>query len=364
MLRASGSRRSRYIPVVAGAFLLELLYGSKFAPNFGNFPMPFIYVKSILLCASAREERRPLDVDGKGGYITQRGLGPQEAQYLLGLIEWLIPSSESTTKVELSQFIEASINSSFLSPDRQGSVYDVYEDSSFADKQRYSSDDDHGRNDGAVGDEDYDNDNDSHSDDGADVDRSLVNYISSSVFPQPAARVLLYDIVKTCLANNTHTKLDTEGCFGEQEASDHHPGSRHYNRSHQHAHQSDAYYYSGAEKERVKALAAHVGVPSLLRESIEKIALQEHVLANKKAKILMGDAFTAADLRYDSMNRHDYAMSERSHHCPGVRAHMAAHEGEAEAARRRKLKSFLRHHRQKNRPVVSDDDDAVADRLC
>ncbi|CAG9574292.1 conserved hypothetical protein [Leishmania major strain Friedlin] len=295
MLRLSRvARSSRYTPVVGCAFLVETLYGSKYSANLGLYSMPYVYVKTILLCA------------------TGNGLKLREGRYIHGLVELLLPSKvsqDNLTKLELLQFVDAIPMDRYASGNDESSTVDEEE----AEDQAVlalmlrgngdaSSDDPtaaaiyaeycasspsplhdecralqrplQGCSDGShrhsMGDAACDPEGcdalgrlgseaaaaaaaaarsraEEAEDDAAAVE-SIMSFVSATAFPSSIARVLIYDAVCTCVADGL---------------------------------------YSAKEKERVALLSSHIGLSSAVRGQIEKLALQEKVISIRKRRLLL-----------------------------------------------------------------------------
>ncbi|KAG5478703.1 hypothetical protein LSCM1_06107 [Leishmania martiniquensis] len=283
LARSRVTRSRRYTPVVGCAFLVETLYGSKYSANLGLYNMPYVYVKTLLLCASGS------------------GLTSREGSYIHGLVELLLPSKvsqDNLTKLELLQFVDA------IPMDRYAGGNDEFEvaDGEEAEEQATlallscssgyaaaaatqagpsasSSTSPHGerraggraRQDcsdegcrGSIGDLAYDGEGDgplaclgsrsaaarsraTEAEDDAAAVESIMSFVSAAAFPSSIARVLIYDAVCTCVA---------DGLYGAK------------------------------EKERVALVSSHIGLSSAVRDQIEKLALQERAISNRKRRLL------------------------------------------------------------------------------
>ncbi|CBZ27244.1 conserved hypothetical protein [Leishmania mexicana MHOM/GT/2001/U1103] len=288
------ARSSRYTPVVGCAFLVETLYGSKYSANVGLYSMPYVYVKTILLCA------------------TGDGLKLRKGRYIHGLVELLLPSKvsqDNLTKLELLQFVAAIPMDRYASGNDEPSTVDEEEaedqavlalmlhgndDASSDDPTAAAihadycasspsplhdecralrrplhdcSDGNHSRSteDAACDREGYDaparhgsdaaaaaatagrSRAEGAADDAAAVE-SIMSFVSATAFPSSIARVLIYDAVCTCMADGL---------------------------------------YSAKEKERVALLSSHIGLSSAVRGQIEKLALQEKVISIRKRRLLL-----------------------------------------------------------------------------
>lgn len=259
------SRSSRYTPIVGCAFLVETLYGSKYSANLGAYNMPYIYVKTILLCA------------------TGHGLELREGRYIHGLIELLLPSKvsqDNLTKLELLQFVDAIPMDRFL----EGREADTEEEaevqatmaimsgSSSADpppaRQRAYAYHQHPQRSGSSLHSRSDNTRneegkgesaaaaaqrrrqqelDEEEEEDVAAVESIMSFVSPATFPSSMARVLVYDAVCTCVADGL---------------------------------------YSAKEKERVALVSSHIGLSTAVRGQIEKLALQEKVLSIRKRRLL------------------------------------------------------------------------------
>ncbi|KPI87448.1 hypothetical protein ABL78_3479 [Leptomonas seymouri] len=264
--RSRLTRTSRYPPIVGCAFLVEALYGSKYSANFGIYNMPYVYVKTILLCA------------------TGHGLEVREGRYIHGLIELLIPSKvsqDNLTKLELLQFVDAIPTVHLL----EGHETELEEDaevqatialmsdsgaaglprtsSPHSSNQRYYSGSSGGvgGHEGGVGPRGAGtqpspesaaaalrrSQQEREDDDAVSIERVL-SFVSPATFPPSIARVLIYDAVCTCVADGL---------------------------------------YSAKEKERVALVSSHIGLSTAVRGQIEKLALQEKVLSIRKRRQLL-----------------------------------------------------------------------------
>lgn len=274
MLRVTRQRRSRYLPIVGRAFLVEFLYGSKYSPHIGTYRMPYLYVKALLLCA------------------TGNGLSQAECRHVHGLIESLLPSNmseDNLTKLELLQFVDsvplglASGGSSngATSNSNSGGDGDAHDSADVDGASGANS----GAEDGnGISDADYNNDCDGaihatpprsgggglnrydmdHNGNGngngngsaASAARehsaaelsAAASFINAAAFPSSVCRILMYDAVSACLADG---------------------------------------FYSAKERQRVALVAAHIGLSSAVREEVERHAIQERILATRK-RILLG----------------------------------------------------------------------------
>lgn len=274
---------SRYTPIVGCAFLVETLYGSKYSANLGAYNMPYVYVKTILLCA------------------TGHGLELREGRYIHGLIELLLPSKvsqDNLTKLELLQFIdaipmdrlleghaadseeEAEVQATVALMSGGGAEMEHIRHPSSSPYQRCQTYGDlaqplsHRRSGRAqAGDEDEDGEGGGgeqqtsggaaaaqrrrqrqqqqqqleEEEDAAAIE-SIMSFVSPSTFPSSMARVLVYDAVCTCVADGL---------------------------------------YSAKEKERVALVSSHIGLSTAVRGQIEKLALQEKVLSIRKRRLLL-----------------------------------------------------------------------------
>lgn len=266
------TRSSRYTPIVGCAFLVETLYGSKYSANLGAYNMPYVYVKTILLCA------------------TGHGLELREGRYIHGLIELLLPSKvsqDNLTKLELLQFVDAipmdralegqeaeteeeaevqatmalmaGVGSSSSSntadhhhhhrqPQRQH-AYTYHQHPQRGSHSLFASNADgperEGEESAAAAQRRRQQEQDEE--DTAAVE-SIMSFVSPSTFPSSMARVLVYDAVCTCAADGL---------------------------------------YSAKEKERVALVSSHIGLSSAVRGQIEKLALQEKVLSIRKRRLLL-----------------------------------------------------------------------------
>ncbi|CAC9489718.1 conserved hypothetical protein [Leishmania infantum JPCM5] len=288
------TRSSRYTPVVGCAFLVETLYGSKYSANVGLYSMPYVYVKTILLCA------------------TGNGLKLREGRYIHGLVELLLPSKvsqDNLTKLELLQFVDAIPMDRYASGNGGSSTVDeeaedqavlalmlhgngdassddstaaaIYAEycasspSPLHDEcralQRPLQDCSDGSHRHSMGDAACDLEGsdaparlgsetaaaaaaaaarsraEEAEDDAAAVE-SIMSFVSATAFPSSIARVLIYDAVCTCVADGL---------------------------------------YSAKEKERVALLSSHIGLSSAVRSQIEKLALQEKVISIRKRRLLL-----------------------------------------------------------------------------
>lgn len=82
----------RFLQILGKTFVVEHLYGSKYAPHIGKYYLPYVYVKAMLFAAGADE------------------LAHHERQYIQGLVEILLPSHDAQAienRLEIAQFIEA-----------------------------------------------------------------------------------------------------------------------------------------------------------------------------------------------------------------------------------------------------------------
>lgn len=85
-------KMGRFRQILGNTFLVQQLYGSKYAPHIGKFHIPYAYVKAMLFAASADD------------------LAPPERRYIEGLVEILLPASDAQmieNRVEIVLFIEA-----------------------------------------------------------------------------------------------------------------------------------------------------------------------------------------------------------------------------------------------------------------
>ncbi|GET88758.1 hypothetical protein, conserved [Leishmania tarentolae] len=295
MLKLSrASHSSRYTPVVGYAFLVEMLYGSKYSANLGLYSMPYVYVKTILLCTAGS------------------GLKLREGRYIHGLVELLLPSKASQdnlTKLELLQFIDAIPMDRCANGNDESSTADEEEAEDEAIMALILHGNDDASNDGptaasihaeyctsspsplydesrapkpslqtcrdeshkrVVGDSACDHGGDDvparlssdaaadagavarsraeEAEDDAAAMESIMPFVSATAFPSSIARVLIYDAVCTCLADGV---------------------------------------YTAKEKERVALLSSHIGLFSAVRGQIEKLALQEKVISIRKRRLLL-----------------------------------------------------------------------------
>ncbi|CAM36612.1 conserved hypothetical protein [Leishmania braziliensis MHOM/BR/75/M2904] len=285
------ARSSRYTPVVGCAFLVEMLYGSKYSANLGLYNMPYVYVKTILLCA------------------TGHSLMLSKGRYIRGLVELLLPSKvsqDNLTKLELLQFVDAIPVGRYGSGNNDSATMDEDE----AEKQAMLALMMHSNIDGSSADttaatihaDDCTSSlpplQDEHrevrharedrwdwrcsrlmraaandrkgdgvlarlgSDAAAEAVRSraeeleedavamesIMSFVSATMFPSSIARVLIYDAVCTCMADGL---------------------------------------YRSKEKERVTLVSSHIGLSSAVRGQIEKLALQEKVISIRKRRLLL-----------------------------------------------------------------------------
>jgi hypothetical protein len=80
----------RFLQVLGSGFLVQQLYGSRYAPHVGMFNMPHVYVKAMIYGAGADELTAP------------------ERQYVRGLVELLLSAIEKyDDRMDLLQFIDA-----------------------------------------------------------------------------------------------------------------------------------------------------------------------------------------------------------------------------------------------------------------
>lgn len=251
MLRCSRLLHSRYVPIVGRTFLVEQLYGSKYSPHLGTSQMPFVFVKTLLLCASGQ------------------GLSGSESRYIRGLIESLLPSGVSEgnlTTQELMQLVDAmpvatgshvlddgehvdtEAPSGELSKSGPSSLVSYYTGESYAPTAATGEEvedmaDDLNSEPGRIG------SGSSHALSGERGGERAVSFISPAAFPATMARVLLYDAVSACVADGLYTVT---------------------------------------EKERVAMVATRVGLSSAVREHIERLVLQEKVVGQRKRRALHG----------------------------------------------------------------------------
>ncbi|KAK7194319.1 hypothetical protein NESM_000346900 [Novymonas esmeraldas] len=280
---------SRYTPVVGCAFLIETLYGSKYSANLGSYSMPYVYVKTILLCA------------------TGHGLELRKGRYIHGLIELLLPSKvsqDNLTKLELLQFVDAipmdhntgdgdeddyamggeataaPLSHRISSGGAGVAAATTYEHTDRSISASSSQPDEHravaaalralddARHAAAAAHGDARDESLASRGDAADAVRaaaaarrrgeeaeedaaaveSIMSFVSAAAFPSPIARVLVYDAVCTCVADGL---------------------------------------YSAKEKERVALVSSHIGLSSAVRSQIEKLALQETVISMRKRRLLL-----------------------------------------------------------------------------
>lgn len=271
MLRLSRlTRSSRYTPIVGCAFLVEMLYGSKYSANLGAYNMPYVYVKTILLCA------------------TGHGLELREGRYIHGLIELLLPSKvsqDNLTKLELLQFVDAipmdrlvegheaeseeeaevQATVALMSGDEdvdhrppRRERYTPYNESAsspspsshgYAHRSGRQDDgtDERGMREDSLTAQRRRQQEQEEEEDAAAVE-SIMSFVSPATFPSSMARVLIYDAVCTCVADGL---------------------------------------YSAKEKERVALVSSHIGLSTAVRCQIEKLALQEKVLSIRKRRLLL-----------------------------------------------------------------------------
>ncbi|KPA83936.1 hypothetical protein ABB37_02094 [Leptomonas pyrrhocoris] len=266
------ARSSRYTPIVGCAFLIEALYGSKYSANLGAYNMPYVYVKTILLCA------------------TGHGLEVREGRYLHGLIELLLPSKvsqDNLTKLELLQFVDALPMNRMLEglageseeevqttmalmlgsgtedlppplPLRHHQQYNPSYDNNSRSSRPGSevgqAEEAEGERPCAAGPPSPPESTAAAlrrhqreaADDAAAIE-SILSFVSPATFPSSMARVLIYDAVCTCVADGL---------------------------------------YSVKEKERVALVSSHIGLSTAVRGQIEKLALQEKVLSIRKRRLL------------------------------------------------------------------------------
>ncbi|CCW65340.1 unnamed protein product [Phytomonas sp. EM1] len=268
MLKYSSSFRNTYTPVIGRVFLNDSLYGFKYRPNISTYQMPYLYVKTLFLCAT-------------GG-----GLRHEEMRYIRGLVDALLPSKDShhEIKQELLQYVDSiplmsgsqqQSRSPRSDPSRlqpKAEVEASMDANAFLGAQESLS-----KEGGSGGDtqssslpraEDHEGSasftkratsttrepipipfmDDSH-------DASLfpfnpeleMKFISPEAFPPSLSRVLLYDAVCACVADGV---------------------------------------YSAKKRDRVFLVAALTGLSPAVREPIERLALQEKALSNRKRFLL------------------------------------------------------------------------------
>ncbi|KAG5504419.1 hypothetical protein JKF63_04871 [Porcisia hertigi] len=353
------ARSSRYTPLVGCAFLVETLYGSKYSANLGLYSMPYVYVKTVLLCA------------------TGHGLKLREGRYLHGLVELLLPSKgsqDNLTKLELLQFIDgissdssAGCNDEAFRADEGeadeqatlahlSSVHDdsgrvatavstIREDYGVSSSSSLYNEHETAPNSGqdynhkhygylkGVGTEDGGVDyagarfgSDAAAEgarlraEGADEDavavESIMSFVSATAFPPTIARVLIYDAVCTCVADGR---------------------------------------YSAKEKERVALVSSHIGLSSAVRSQIEKLALQEKVISIRKRRLL----------RLHSTHSNTTPLGE-VRHCPALSAahgvtnssmHHERKQGGASVTRRGEISDSCDCRvAEENRDTATDDE--------
>ncbi|CAD2220716.1 hypothetical protein ADEAN_000823800 [Angomonas deanei] len=268
-LSPASTSLSRYIPSVGRTFLCDLLYSNKYCPHLGLYVMPYVYVKTLLLCAAGE------------------GLEMRERAYVTGLIEMLLPSnatSDNLAKLDLIQFIEAvpgrsltpssmmqhnisnnnnNNNSTTKIMDTETAVrqlerdhHDEVSTTHLFNSIFYDSHTNNNNN------SNVDNTNNNNNNNAVSADttthqskdnnlptaESMSSFINSSTFPGSLAHILLYDAISCCVADGV---------------------------------------YSFNEKKRVALVSSQVGLSTAEKEQIERIALQERVLAVRKAKLLL-----------------------------------------------------------------------------
>lgn len=267
MLRLSRRQCSnRYTPIVGCAFLVELLYGSQYSAHLGTYHMPYMYVKTILLCAAGH------------------GLELREGRYIHGLIEALLPSTvsqDSLTKVELLQFVDAvpvtqadgpgEEEEEDATPETTATEMLTSSGAASASPAMAAATENERRQNGnhagaalhgvlstaslagggtgsAVLPMVEGEEGKSQAEADSLVSDAIMSLVSAAAFPSSIAPVLLYDAVCTCAADGG---------------------------------------YSAKEKERVALVSSQIGLSSAVRSQIEKLALQEKVIANRKRRLLL-----------------------------------------------------------------------------
>lgn len=98
----------RFLGVLGRSFLVQNLYGSRYAPHIGTFPLPHVYVKAMLYSAASDT------------------INETERRYVQGFVDVVFPCAEQQqyeNKMELVHFVESFrknsaddvVNISFLS---------------------------------------------------------------------------------------------------------------------------------------------------------------------------------------------------------------------------------------------------------
>ncbi len=147
----------RFLAVLGRSFLVQNLYGSRYAPHIGTFSLPFVYIKAMLYSASAD------NVNGA------------ERQYVQGFIDVIFPTGdqhEYENKIALQQLVHAY-------PTAGNSAQESPTSSPPAAKAAKSE--------------------------------SVSSFLSGSMLTNPVlARILLYDSIRTASEDGCYTHVEQE----------------------------------------------------------------------------------------------------------------------------------------------------------
>jgi hypothetical protein len=154
---------SRFLNVLGKSFLVQNLYGSRYAPHIGTFALPVVYIKAMLYSASADQ------------------VNSAERKYVQGFIDVIFPSGdqqEYENKIALQQIAHAYQTSTpsavpvATTSSQPGSAV------SLAKKPKAES---------------------------------VTSFLSGSMLTNPVlARILLYDSIRTAAEDGSYTHVEQE----------------------------------------------------------------------------------------------------------------------------------------------------------
>ncbi|EKF26871.1 hypothetical protein MOQ_009421 [Trypanosoma cruzi marinkellei] len=225
MLRLSRGLCGLYMPVVGCIFLVDTLYGCKYSPHIGVCNLPYVYVKALLFCASGQDKWEP------------------KRKYVHGLIEHLVPfnrEQDSLTKLELMQFVDTVPPRAMKNHPTSTVLGSTQLPLTHATSTLQPSTSTSGtslRSSGSTG----------STGGPPSVTDNVTSFLSGALLPAALARVLLYDAVCAC---------------------------------------ADDDEYDETERHRVSQVAAKLGIPQRVRDAIEKVVVQERLLAMRKRRLL------------------------------------------------------------------------------
>ena len=157
----------RFLGVLGRSFLVQNLYGSRYAPHIGTFSLPIVYIKAMLYSAAADQVNEP------------------ERQYVQGFLDVIFPTSdqyEYENKIELKQIVDAyqSVGSRQMVPAALASDGTPLSSGTGSNQVKQQTE-------------------------------NVSSFLSGSMLTNPVlARILLYDSIRTAAEDGTYSHAEQE----------------------------------------------------------------------------------------------------------------------------------------------------------